>query len=112
MQLPGHCSPSRAKASIKQGLVVLAHTFNPSTQETEASWIYTVSSRTARATQRNPCLGNGENKKPSQHNNNIKNKKQKNYVSTGKHKFTQVYLSLWFVLCFPCSIFSILFVYF
>jgi hypothetical protein len=37
--------------------VVVAHTINASTQErrwVEASLVYTVSSRTARATQRNP----------------------------------------------------------
>ena len=45
--------------------MVVAHVFNPSTQEAEAggflnsrpAWsVYRVSSRTARATQRNPCL--------------------------------------------------------
>jgi hypothetical protein len=41
---------------------VVAHVFNPSTQEAEAgrspSLIYRVSSRTARATQRNPVSKN------------------------------------------------------
>jgi hypothetical protein len=37
---------------------VVAHTYNPSTWEAEfeASLVYTVSSRTARTTQRNPVL--------------------------------------------------------
>ena len=34
--------------------MVVAHTFNPSTREAEASLVYKVSSRTARAIQRNP----------------------------------------------------------
>jgi hypothetical protein len=44
-------------------MVVVAHSFNPSTQETEAgrseskaNLVYRVSSRTAKATQRNPSL--------------------------------------------------------
>jgi hypothetical protein len=37
----------------------VAHTFNPSTWEAEASLVYKVSSRTARATQRSPVLGEG-----------------------------------------------------
>jgi hypothetical protein len=49
---------------------VVAHTFNPSTwggrgrqtSEFEASLIYRVSSRTARATQRNPVSKNKQNK--------------------------------------------------
>ncbi|KAL6032635.1 hypothetical protein STEG23_033710, partial [Scotinomys teguina] len=42
--------------------VVVAHTFNPSTQkqmdlyEFQASLVYSLSSRTAKATQRNPGL--------------------------------------------------------
>jgi hypothetical protein len=36
----------------KPGMV--AHAFNPSTREAEASLVYKVSSRTARTTQRNP----------------------------------------------------------
>jgi hypothetical protein len=35
---------------------VVAHAFNPSTREAEASLLYKVSSRTARAIQRNPVL--------------------------------------------------------
>jgi hypothetical protein len=57
---------------------VVAHAFNPSTQETgagrfefEASLVYRVSSRAARVIQRNPV-----SKKPK--NKNKKNKKQKN----------------------------------
>jgi hypothetical protein len=34
--------------------VVVAHAFNPSTREAEASLVYRVISRTARTTQRNP----------------------------------------------------------
>jgi hypothetical protein len=49
---------------------VVAHTFNPSTPEAkaggfsefEASLVYRVSSRTARAIQRNPVLKNQTNK--------------------------------------------------
>jgi hypothetical protein len=50
----------------------MVHTFNPSTREAEAggflssrpAWsIYKVSSRTARATQRNPVLKNQKKKK-------------------------------------------------
>jgi hypothetical protein len=39
---------------VTQGQAVVAHTFDPSTWEAEASLVYRVSSRTARATQRNP----------------------------------------------------------
>jgi hypothetical protein len=46
---------------------VVAHAFSPSTWEFEASLVYRVSSRTARATQRNPCL-----RKTKQNNNNKK----------------------------------------
>jgi hypothetical protein len=38
--------------------MVVAHTFNPSTREAEASLVYKVSSRTARAIQRNPVSKN------------------------------------------------------
>jgi hypothetical protein len=47
---------------------MVAHTFNPSIQEAgisvkfEASLVYRVSSRTARATQRNPDSKNKQNK--------------------------------------------------
>ena len=37
---------------------VVAHAFNPSTPEAEASLVYKVSSRTARAIQRNPVSEN------------------------------------------------------
>jgi hypothetical protein len=51
--------------------VVVAHAFNPSTREAEAggflskraSLVYRVSSRTARATQRNPVSENQKEKK-------------------------------------------------
>jgi hypothetical protein len=53
---------------------MVAHSFNPSTREAEAgefefkaSLVYKVSSRTARATQRNPVL---KQNKTKQHNNN------------------------------------------
>jgi hypothetical protein len=42
--------------------VVVAHAFNPSTREAEASLVYRVISRTARTTQRNPV---SEKKKKS-----------------------------------------------
>jgi hypothetical protein len=46
---------------------VVAHTFNPSTREAkaEASLVYKVSSRTARAIQRNPVSKKKPNKKPT-----------------------------------------------
>jgi hypothetical protein len=49
--------------------VVAAHAFNPSTREVEASefeanLVYTMSSRTARATQRNPVLKKTTTKRP------------------------------------------------
>ena len=59
----------------KESWVVVAHAFNPSTREVdsggrgrqisafEASLVYRVSSRTARATQRNPVSKNNNNKK-------------------------------------------------
>jgi hypothetical protein len=53
---------------------VVAHAFNPSIWEVEASLVYRVISRTARATQRNPVL---ENKTKQNNNNNNKNQKQK-----------------------------------
>jgi hypothetical protein len=39
-------------------LGMVAYAFNPSTWEAEASLVYTVSSRTARATKRNPVSKN------------------------------------------------------
>jgi hypothetical protein len=56
---------------------VVAHVFNPSTweaevggsQEFEASLVYRVSSRTARATQRNPVSKNQNQKTNKQSNN-------------------------------------------
>jgi hypothetical protein len=41
----------------------MAHAFNPNTREAEASLVYKVSSRTARATQRNPVSKNQKKKK-------------------------------------------------
>jgi hypothetical protein len=35
---------------------MVGHVFNPSTWEAEASLVYKVSSRTARATQEKPCV--------------------------------------------------------
>jgi hypothetical protein len=46
-------------SEIEPGVGVVTHTFNPSTRqisEFEASLVYRVSSRTARATQTNPVL--------------------------------------------------------
>jgi hypothetical protein len=43
--------------------VVAAHNFNPSSWEAEASSVYRVSSRTPRATQRNPVLKKPKKKK-------------------------------------------------
>jgi hypothetical protein len=45
----------------KPGVVV--HAFDPSSWEAEASLVYKVSSRTARATQRNPVSKNQKKKK-------------------------------------------------
>jgi hypothetical protein len=51
--------------------VVVVHAFNPSTWEAEASLVYRVSSRTARAIQRNPV---------SKKQNKTKQNKQKKKV--------------------------------
>jgi hypothetical protein len=51
------------KKQNKQTKTLVAHAFNPSTQEAEAGLVYKVSSRTARATQRNPVLKNQKKKK-------------------------------------------------
>jgi len=68
--------------------VVTVHTFDPSTQEAkaadlcwfEASLVYGASSRTARATQRNPVLKNKatQRKKKNQQKQNVVN-------NNGKH---------------------------
>jgi hypothetical protein len=63
-----------SKKQNKPGVVV--HTFNPSTQEAEAggflslrpAWSTKVSSRTARATQRNPVSKNQKKKKKRKRN--------------------------------------------
>jgi hypothetical protein len=47
----------------------VAHAFDPSTREAEASLVYKVSSRTAKAIQRNPV-----SKKQTNNNNNNNNK--------------------------------------
>jgi hypothetical protein len=64
----------------KPGVVV--HAFNPSTRiaEFEASLVYKVSFRTARAIQRNPVL---KNKKQNKTNNNYKKQKTKQNKKTG-----------------------------
>ena len=72
---------------------MVAHAFNPSTQETgagrfefEASLVYRVSSRAARVIQRNPVSKKPKNKKK-------KNKKQKNpktKIKKTKNKKTQI----------------------
>jgi hypothetical protein len=62
--------------------VVLVHTFNPSTWEAEAggslefeaSLVYRASSRTARATQRNPILENQNQTTPKQNKEEKKRK--------------------------------------
>jgi hypothetical protein len=46
-------------------LGVVVHAFNPSTWEAEASLVYRVCFRTARATQRNPVLKTKANKQTS-----------------------------------------------
>jgi cell division protein FtsB len=65
---------------------MVAHTFNPSTWETEAGGFLSsrparnrVSSRTARATQRNPVSKNKQNKqRPKKQTNKNQNQKQAN----------------------------------
>ena len=42
---------------------MVSHTFNPSTQKTENSLVYRVSSRTTRAAQRNPVSKNKQTNK-------------------------------------------------
>jgi hypothetical protein len=69
----------------KSSRVVVAHTFNPSTLEAETdrflSWrpslVYRASSRTARATERNPVSKNKNNKQ-----NKTKQKRSKSIFST------------------------------
>jgi hypothetical protein len=72
-------------------VVVAAHAFDPSTREAEAggflefeaSLVYRVSSRTARATQRNPVLKNKTKNKKQK-----KGKKKKRKILTkNKHSF-------------------------
>lgn len=59
--------------------MVVPHAFNPSIQDAEASLIYRVSSRTARATQRIPVSKNKTNKQKN-------STKQKLYIcSPGTH---------------------------
>ena len=54
------------KINLVSQVEIKAHTFNPNTQteaelcEFEVSQVYRVSSRTARATQRNPVLKNSQ----------------------------------------------------
>ena len=47
----------------------MTHAFNPNTWEAEASLVYKVSSRTARATQRNPVSKNQKKKKEKKEQN-------------------------------------------
>jgi hypothetical protein len=69
-----------------QSRVVVAHAFNPSTWEAEAisefkaSLVYRVSSRTARAIQRNPVS------KTNKQTNKQKTKNKKNKTKTQKNK--------------------------
>ena len=79
----------------KQGRMVVVHIFNPRTQEAEsrqisefkASLVYRGSSRTARATQRNPVLKKPKNKTTTTKKpNNPKTKKQKNKKNKNKNK--------------------------
>jgi hypothetical protein len=57
----------------------VVHAFNPSIQETDfqASMIHKVSSRTARATQRNPVLKNKTKQNKTKQNKKEKRKKEK-----------------------------------
>jgi hypothetical protein len=66
----------------KTCLAVVAHAFNPSTWEAEASLVYRVSSRTARATQRNPV-----SKKQN------KTKQKKEYLLAIDWKFSTPWIS-------------------
>jgi hypothetical protein len=56
---------------------VVAQAFNPSTWEAEASLVYRVSSRTARAIQRNPVSKN-QNTHTHTHTHQKQNKNRKN----------------------------------
>jgi hypothetical protein len=47
---------------------MVTHAFNPSTREAEASLVYKVSSRTARAIQRNPISKNQKKKEGKESN--------------------------------------------
>ena len=57
-------------STIRPGMlaVVVAHTFNPSTKEAEASLVYRVNSQTVRMTQRHPVLKNKTNRQKQQLN--------------------------------------------
>jgi hypothetical protein len=75
---------------------VVAHAFNPSTQEAEegeflsSSLIYRVSSRTARATQRNPVSKKNKTNQTNNNNNktkqNKKTKQKQNKTKTKQNK--------------------------
>jgi hypothetical protein len=85
---------------------MVAHTFNPSTREAEASLVYRVSSRTARAIQRNPVSKQNKTKQNKTKQNKTKQTKQKNPKNQKKKKkcpnllkiLFGVYVCLW-VLC-------------
>jgi hypothetical protein len=74
--------------------VVVAHAFNPSTQEAEAgrflcsrpAWSTKVTSRTAKAIQRNPVSKKNKPKKQKTKNKKQKSKKKKQKTKNKKQK--------------------------
>jgi hypothetical protein len=75
------CAPLFKKK--KKSRAVVVHTFNPSTWEAEASLVYRVSSRTARATQRNLSRKKQKqkNKKQKQKQKNKKQQQQQQQIT-------------------------------
>jgi hypothetical protein len=71
---------------------VVAHAFNPSTWEAEASLVYKVSSRTARAIQRNPISKKKKKKKKTkkQTNKKLQRNKIKKVPPIGRQSWTVV----------------------